>query len=217
MERAADPRAEDIRPRRDRRRRARLVLEQHQRRRAGERQRRLALLGLQRHPLAVTPHLMGEANRRPVQHAELDVFPPQPEQLALATAHDAREPEQRPPRFRRCREHLRQLSADVDSALRRCAGLRPLACFQLGERIVAAPRAVPASELEDVRRARPDPSAACTKMSEPYSRRASRAVSCSPPIVSPPSLARDGMIVSGYPRGYDVLAPRIPWLSAERG
>jgi DNA-binding FadR family transcriptional regulator len=30
-------------------------------------------------------------------------------------------------------------------------------------------------------------------------------------------LARDGMIVSAYPRGYDVLAPRIPWLSAERG
>jgi GntR family transcriptional regulator len=29
-------------------------------------------------------------------------------------------------------------------------------------------------------------------------------------------LARDGMIVSAYPRGYDVLAPRIPWLSRFR-
>jgi DNA-binding GntR family transcriptional regulator len=29
-------------------------------------------------------------------------------------------------------------------------------------------------------------------------------------------LARDGMIVSAYPRGYDVLGPRIPWLSRFR-
>src|SRR3954453_22977877 len=29
-------------------------------------------------------------------------------------------------------------------------------------------------------------------------------------------LARDGMIVSAYPRGYAVLGPRIPWLSRFR-
>src|SRR3954454_5013780 len=29
-------------------------------------------------------------------------------------------------------------------------------------------------------------------------------------------LARDGMIVSAYPRGYNVLGPRIPWLSRFR-
>jgi hypothetical protein len=100
-------------------------------------------IGLELHPLPIDGGLEPEADRRRVQVAELEILPPQPEQLTLARADHRRKPEQRAPRLRRRCDRLSQLAAREDAPLRRRADPRPLALLELGERVVAAPRAMP--------------------------------------------------------------------------
>src|SRR4051812_5026209 len=147
-ERSSRARPEHVGARPGRRRRPRLVFQQHQRRRARQRKRRLALVCLQPAPPPLPVHLMREPDRRGVDVAQLEVLPPETQQLALARTDYAGEPKQRRPRLRGRQERLCQPIALIDPPLRRATHLRTLTGLQQLERTFAAPPAVPPRELE---------------------------------------------------------------------
>jgi hypothetical protein len=124
------------------------VLEQHPRSGPRERQRRLALLGLELDPFADPVELVREADRGSVDVTKVDVLPPEAEQLALAPAHVMGKTEDRRERLPRRRQRLPELVALIDPPFRRRADRRPLVALQQLDRVLTAPAAVAAGELE---------------------------------------------------------------------
>ena len=82
---------------------------------------------------------------------QVQVLPPQPQQLGLSAAHDAGELEQRAPRLACRREHLRQLVGGVDAPLGSVGHAGTLAVLKQREGVLAVPAAAAAGELEHAR------------------------------------------------------------------